>query len=251
MNPRQAAAARLTHGTTQLAQRLGQRATAWVRAARRDDLTGWQATLGCIIRAGLLLAGLWLLWRAVRAVPALMLLLVPVGLLAAWRAGRSRGPAEATEAIDEQTLLDGPPEVDIPAAVRATCGTYSGSHLAVLAQYLTEDTSQEWDIPAVRAACKAAGIPIDQVRMGTGPGAVTSGVRLKDLPDPLPGVAQDPAVGVVVAGHSTPTRPPTPTPTPTHPADERREGFRVEHIGASGRIVHDPADTVRHHTIRR
>jgi hypothetical protein len=248
VNPRQAAAARLTHGTTQLAQRLGQRATAWVRAGRRHDLAGWQASLGCIVRAGLLIAGVWLLWRAVRAAPALMLLLVPVGLLAAWRAGRSLGPVAATEATDIPEPTNEAPEVDIPAAVRATCGTHSGSHLGVLAEHLTRETRREWDIAAVRAACTAAGIPIKTVRMGTGLGAVTKGVRLKDLPDPSPAPSPRTAVAVVIPGQDMTTHPAT--ATATRPDDTLREEIRVEHVGASGRIVRHPADTARHHTTR-
>ncbi|MEU3447234.1 hypothetical protein AB0H29_08385 [Streptomyces thermolilacinus] len=249
MNSRQAAAQRLTQGTAQLAQRLGERATAWVRAGRRDDLDGWRAALGCIVRAALLAGGLWLLWRAVRAFPALMFLLVPVGLAAAWRVGRSPHPTTAATtgaapAADEQQ-----PDVDLPGAVRAAAGPHSGAHLKVLAAHLTKTTGREWDIAAVRAACRAAGIPIDQVRMGTGPKSVTSGVRLKDLPDPPPTPSPAPAVAVVVAGQPTPTG--ATTATTTDPADTPREGVRVEPIGDTGHlIVRHPADAARRHTLR-
>ncbi|MEU2180089.1 hypothetical protein [Streptomyces thermolilacinus] len=241
MTALQAAAQRLTHGTNQLTQRLGERATAWVRAGRRDDLEGWRAILGCVVRAALLAGGLWLLWRAVRAVPALMLLLVPVGVAAAWRAGH---PQRTPVATAPRPSGEHPVDVDLAAAVRAAAGPHSGAHLTAIAAHLAKTTGRPWDVAAVRAACTAAGITTAQVRMGTGPKAVTTGVRLKDLPASSPA----PAVGVVVAGQGAPTHPAT--ATTTAPDDTRREGMRVEHIGVSGRIVYDPADAARHHTIR-
>ncbi|CUW29677.1 MULTISPECIES: hypothetical protein [Streptomyces] len=94
-------AARLATGSATVARRLTRRAAAWVARGRRADLTGWRAALGCWLRITLLVFGLYLLWRIVRAVPALMWLLSGVWAIAAWRAGR--GPVtEPAESPTEQ-----------------------------------------------------------------------------------------------------------------------------------------------------
>lgn len=239
MTPLHTAATRIASGTATLAERAGRRATAWVRAGRRDDLTGWQATLGCLLRAGLLLAGLWLLWRAVRAVPALMLLLVPAALLAAWRAGQApeKPPAPAGP-TDSRGPAEELPAVDLPAAVRAAAGPYSGAHLTAIATHLTQTTGRAWTTGDVRAACTAAGIPIKSVRMGTGPRAVSTGVRLSALPDPSPAPPPGPVGDVVVAGQDTATGAATATAT----------GRELLTVGDVAMEVHDdPTNPVRTH----
>ncbi|MER7833496.1 hypothetical protein [Streptomyces sp. NPDC095602] len=254
MSPRQAAAARLAHGTAQLAQRLGERATAWVRAGRRDDLEGWRAALGCLVRAALLAGGLWLLWRAVRALPALMLILVPLGLLAAWRVGHpSKAPGKAlsgSPAGTPDTARSGPTAgltVDqIRALLHEAFGTDDQAHTAILADRLTTTTGRAWDAADVRAAAEAAGARVEKnIRMpGLNP---STGIRRSTLPAPSPTSPLGPVDGVVVAGQPTATGAATATATP--PTDTPREGMRVAHIGQAGRIVYDPAESTRHHTL--
>jgi hypothetical protein len=241
VTPLHTAATRIASGTATLADRLGRRATAWVRAGRRDDLTGWQATLGCLLRAGLLLAGLWLLWRAVRAVPALMLLLVPAALLAAWRAGQAPktepAPTGATPDPGWETDDEAWPPDEFLPLLRAAFGTDRQAHLTVLAERLTTATAEAWSPAAVRAACEAAGVPVERgVRMpGRSP---STGVRLKTLPEPLPGPPVDPVAGVVVAGQNTATDPATATAT----------GRELLTVGDVAMELHDdPTNPVRTH----
>ncbi|MFE9372265.1 hypothetical protein ACFYM2_21195 [Streptomyces sp. NPDC006711] len=225
------AVTRLADGATLLGRRLVDRAGAWVRAGRRDDLTGWQASLGCWIRLAVLCAGLWILWRLVRAAPALLWAIAPAVGFAAWRAGRPPRPAapaaaQAPEPVEEEaspTLS----ATDLLDHVRKVAGGGRGVHLSVLAQHLTEATGTPWSTADTRAALTAAHVPVRQgVRM---PGRTPStGVRVDDLPPPAPRPSPTPAAGpvggVVVAGQEAPTGAPTPTPTAPPTADRRRVG---------------------------
>jgi hypothetical protein len=223
---------RLVTGATLLGRRLVDRASAWVRAGRREDLAGWQASLGCWVRLALLCAGLWVLWRTVRAAPALLWGIAPAVGIAAWRAGRSpRKPAapaaaQAPEPIDEETF----PTLsvaDLFDHVRKAAGSGRGVHLSALARHLTQATGTPWSAADARAALTAVHVPVRQgVRM---PGRTPStGVRVDDLPPPAPHPSPAPTAGpvegVVVAGQESPTGAPTPTPTAPPTADRRRVG---------------------------
>ncbi|MEV5944532.1 hypothetical protein [Streptomyces sp. NPDC051994] len=217
------AVSRLATGTTLLARRLVDRASAWVRAGRREDLTGWQASLGCWVRLVLVVAGVWIAWRIVRAAPAVLWAVLPVLGVAAWRAGRpphkpvapAAAAAKVPEPVEEQhvsTISD----AEFIDLVRRCIGPRSGVHLAVLPDLLGELTGEAWSGARVRAALAAAGVPVSgSVRMGSR--GVSTGVRLDALPcpPPAPPVAAPP--GVVPAGQepATPGTTTTATPGPT------------------------------------
>lgn len=98
---RAAAADRLCHGSALLLRRWEQRLTTWVRAGRRDDLTGWRAALGPLLRLALLAVLGLVAFGILRTARILMWLLTAWWVLAAWRAGRGltapqEQPADAT-----------------------------------------------------------------------------------------------------------------------------------------------------------
>ncbi|MEW2302003.1 hypothetical protein AB0958_18855 [Streptomyces sp. NPDC006655] len=93
-------AARLSTGSVVVARRLGNRIAAWVRRGRRDDLEGWRAGLGCVLRLLAVIFGAYLLYRLVRAVPALLWLFSTSWTIAAWRAGRTAAEASEEESAD-------------------------------------------------------------------------------------------------------------------------------------------------------
>ncbi|GGU13156.1 hypothetical protein [Streptomyces violascens] len=220
------AASRLATGATLLARRIIDRTSAWVRAGRREDLTGWQASLGCWVRLALVVAGVWIAWRIVRAAPAVLWAVLPVLGLAAWRAGRpprkpvapAAAAAEVPEPAEEQpvsTLSD----AEFIDLVRRCIGPRSGVHLAVLPDLLGELTGEPWSGARVRASLKAAGVPVSgSVRMRGR--KVSTGVRLDALPCPSPTPPVAPPVGVVPAGQD----PATPGTTTTATPSRRRVG---------------------------
>lgn len=188
-------AARLCTGSAIVARRLGARAAAWCARGRRDDLTGWRAALGILVRLALLALGAYLLARIVRALPALMWLLTTWWTAAAWRAGR---PAthEAEEA-PEETPAAPAPALD-PAAVRAllleVMGDAPAVHLRTVLAHLQE--RGQWEgrtVGDLRAALEALGIFVHPKVKAAGAGP-TRGVRRVDLtPSPAPAQETSPA----------------------------------------------------------
>ncbi|MEI5100318.1 hypothetical protein RB200_19545 [Streptomyces sp. PmtG] len=231
------AANRLAEGSTSIWERRTGALTAWVRAGRREDLDGWQAILGVIGRLvilGGLACGLWLL---VRAVPWLLWALVALWCWAAWRSGRALAerPAEPSTGPSGEAVQG--PVLDPDTVARALHDLASpGVHIVPLARALGATTQ------TARTALREMGVPVaDGVRMqGRG---VSPGVRAADMP-PLPAAPAHGAPSVVAAGQASNNNSNN-TPGPT-----RREGLRVEHIGASGRLVTDPTETIRHHKVR-
>jgi hypothetical protein len=155
------------------------------------------------------------------------------GLGAAWWAARPKAAEdEAVEQAGEETAdaeqalaLD-----EFAAHVRACADGAHGAHLAALAERLTEETKRPWDAAAVRAHCRALAVPVSgSVRHG--PRGVSTGVRVKDLPESLP----DPVVAVVGAGQDTPTE--AATATATGPELQ----LTVEQ-GAGMTIIRDPSE---------
>ena len=175
-------ATRLATGSSVLTRRLAARAAAWCARARRNDLTGWKAVLGILVRLALLLFGAYLLARIVRALPALMWLLSTGWTVAAWRAGRPaaeeprEAPAEAAPALD-------------PDAVRTllleVMGDAPSVHLRTVLAHLQKEG--QWEgrkVGDLRAALEALSIPHDRrVKVA---GVPTWGVRRKDLDAPSP-----------------------------------------------------------------
>ncbi|MCB5168015.1 hypothetical protein LG634_24705 [Streptomyces bambusae] len=237
----QAAAARLWAGAEAAARHTSQALTAWVAAGRRHDLDGWTAALGCWLRTALLAGAAGLLWQAVDRWTWLMWPTVAAAAAAAWRAGDPhRAPADTPTEDPAETPAAPVDAATLAAAVRTLAAGGQGAHIAALAAHLTKTTGQPVTPAAVRASCKAAGIPVTpSVRQ---PGRrVSTGVAVTDLPQPLPNPSPDPAEAVVVAGQDTTTGGTTATATPAEPQVE-------EHGGGALRIVKDPAE-MRHYRV--
>ncbi|MFE3471178.1 hypothetical protein ACFXOI_05740 [Streptomyces bacillaris] len=184
---RTATAQRLTTGSSILWSRITDRTAAWIRAGRRDDLTGLAAALGCILRALLVAAGAYLLWRVTRAAPALLWALVPAWCWAALRAApRTAAEPAPAEASDE-------PQPDPRDAVLQllyeALGDRPSMYLSDLLQHLQDQGhGKGWRVADLRARLEALGIPVEQ-RLRTGGRGASRGVvkdQLPPLPDPAP-----------------------------------------------------------------
>lgn len=182
-------AERITTGTQTLGRRIAARTTAWCARGRRDDLTGWRAILGVLARLALLALGIYLLARAVRALPNLLWLLSSAWVAGAWRAGRAATPQDDAE----------PPAGEAPAgpsgdAVRAllleVMGDAPAVHLRTVLAHLQErGHGADWTVADLRARVEALGIPVPKVKV-PGSKSPTRGVRRVDLA-PTPGPAQE------------------------------------------------------------
>ncbi|MFE9845792.1 hypothetical protein [Streptomyces goshikiensis] len=170
-------------------------------------------------------------------------LAVPVGVAAwlgaAWWLGQPSDEQPAQDPAEEASGSPDPAAVEpsaalLPDAVRHLAQGGHGAHLKALAEHLTEETGQEWNPAAVRAACEAAGIPVTGSVRQPGRG-VSTGIRLADLPDPAPDPVLAPVVAVVVAGQETPTAAAT---TPATPAELQ---LKVEE-GPGLTIIRDPSE---------
>ncbi|AYD81686.1 hypothetical protein SEA_KROMP_85 [Streptomyces phage Kromp] len=172
---------RLATGSAALTRRLAARLAAWVRRARRDDLTGWRATLGCWARLALLALGGYLLWRLIRAFPNLLWLLTGTWIITAWRAGKQT-PAAAPETPDEK----GPTGAEVDALrtlLLDLMGKGSGVHLRTVLAHLQEH--DQWEgrtVTDLRLCLQRLGVPHDpRVKVA---GVPTWGVRRRDLETP-------------------------------------------------------------------
>ncbi|MGW5477679.1 hypothetical protein [Streptomyces sp. NPDC004008] len=175
-------AGRIAAGTAVVARRLTARATAWVARGRRDDLKGWRAALGCVLRLLALGLGLYLLWRLVRAVPALMWLLTASWTIAAWRAVEAVPTAAAQPPVKHEP---GHAPEDVRAAtlewVQQRIGDAQGVHLRdLLAHAQAHGMFEGLDVSALKGHLERWGIPVrSRVRVrGLG---VTVGVHRDDL----------------------------------------------------------------------
>lgn len=175
------AADRLATGSTMIVRRLGDRTAAWVRRGRRDDLSGWRATLGCWLRLIAIALGGYLLYRLVRAAPLLLWFFSASWALTSWRVGRpaSKAPeAPATDASAEavrRLLLD-------------LMGDASAVHLRTVLAHLHKHGQWEGRTMAdLRAHLEALHIPVHPKVKAPG-GGPTRGVRKADLA-PSPGSA--------------------------------------------------------------
>ncbi|MGW0550545.1 hypothetical protein [Streptomyces altiplanensis] len=172
----------LAAGQQLLIRGLTDRATAWVRAGRREDLEGIAAVLGCVLRIVLLVAGAYATWRVIRHWPALLCALVPVWCWAAIRAipPEAPGPAESTVAQREQ----------LHALIRDLIGDRPGVHLAVLLEHLQKHgQGEDWSIATLRTRLPLLGVPVRKsVKVA---GRVAYGVHRDDLPKPSPAAAEE------------------------------------------------------------
>ncbi|MDV5145916.1 hypothetical protein R1T08_17290 [Streptomyces sp. SBC-4] len=173
---RHGVAQRLADGSRALYRRRADALTAWVAAGRRDDLTGWRAALGPLVRLALVGALAFVAYRIVRAVPWLMWLAAGGWALAAWRAGGRLQPT-----VEE--LQDAPEEDPAGAAVtllRKVLADRPAVHLSeVLAHLQQHGQGKGWKVADLRVRLEALGIPVDpRVKVGRVP---TRGVRAADL----------------------------------------------------------------------
>ncbi|MEU9149183.1 hypothetical protein AB0D59_01185 [Streptomyces sp. NPDC048417] len=182
-------AARLATGSAVVLRRLGDRAAAWVRRGRRDDLTGWRAAFGCWVRLAALMLGAYLLYRLVRAVPSLMWLLATAWTLVSWRAGKPVTEASAEPA----EKVPGPPPAEVVRTLLLdVMGDADAVHLRTVLAHL-QDRGQ-WEgrtVTDLRARLALLRIPHDRnVKVG---GSPTWGVRRRNLEASPPGAAEEPS----------------------------------------------------------
>ncbi len=180
---RTATAQRLTAGSSVIVGRITNRTTAWIRAGRRDDLTGLAATLGCILRALLVAAGAYLLWRVIRAAPALLWALVPAWCWAALRAARRTPTEHAHDQAPEEPEPD--PRDTVLQLLYEALGDRPSMYLSDLLTHLQEKGhGKGWRVADLRARLEALGIPVEQ-RLRTGGRGASRGIVRDQLP-PLP-----------------------------------------------------------------
>ncbi|MEU0133384.1 hypothetical protein ABZ172_04985 [Streptomyces sp. NPDC006296] len=181
---RAATAQRLSTGSSVLLARIGDRAAAWIRAGRRADLTGLAAVLGCILRAVIVGAGAYALWRVVRAAPALLWALVPVWCWAALRAARREATGPAPEKVPEGPEPD--PREAVLRLLYEALGDRPSMYLSDLLQHLqVKGHGKGWKVADLRARLEALNIPVE-MRLKTGGRGASRGVVRAQLP-PLPG----------------------------------------------------------------
>ncbi|MEE4493557.1 hypothetical protein [Streptomyces sp. BE230] len=176
-------AQRLAAGSSVLLARIGGRTADWIRAGRRDDLTGLAAVLGCIARALIVAGGAYALWRVIRAAPVLLWAAVPAWCWATLRAA----PRAAAEPTPEQA-----PEEPEPAPrdtvlqlLYEALGDRPSMYLSDLLQYLQEQgQGKGWKVTDLRARLEALHIPVEK-KLRTGGRNASRGVVRAQLP-PLP-----------------------------------------------------------------
>ncbi|MFB4424821.1 hypothetical protein C5F59_027545 [Streptomyces sp. QL37] len=190
-------ARRLVDGARLLTRRQARRLAAWIRRGRREDLTGLAAVLGCIVRALLVAAGAYGLWRIIRATPELLFALVPVWCWAAIRTAQDAAE-HVPEEVPEDVQEDAGTKADrgtallwhvVHALAAAESASRAGLHLdtvldsAVQVGLIPADT----ELPAMRAWVEAAGLPVaDQVGYRIGGKPVTRvGFKLSAVTEAL------------------------------------------------------------------
>ncbi|MFJ3597918.1 hypothetical protein ACIPRU_15545 [Streptomyces sp. NPDC090126] len=180
----QRSARTLTHGQRLLLRRLTTRATAWVRAGRRDDLTGLAAVLGCILRAVLLAAGAYGAWWAIRRWPAVLWVLVPVWCWAAIRSIPKKQPQPRTEQAPRAAPEYEPRDAMLWLLYDALADR-PAMYLSDLLQHLQEQGhGKGWKVADLRARLEALNIPVE-MKLKTGGRGASRGIVRAQLP-PLP-----------------------------------------------------------------
>ncbi|MFF5285206.1 hypothetical protein [Streptomyces sp. NPDC013171] len=164
-------------------------------AARRDDLTGWRAALGPLLRILALALVVYVVHAITRAAPWLMWLLTAAWVRAAWRATRT--PAED---IDEP-LDDEPDEPDVEAVVALlfeVLGDRDRVHLSTVLAHLHEKGQCEgWTVADLRARLEVLGVPVEpKLKIG---GVPTRGVLRVALLDHFPSWEAAPSPATVDA----------------------------------------------------
>lgn len=170
---------RLADGSALLSRRIWARLSAWVAAGRRDDLEGWKAAAGPVLRLVVLGVVAWLAYRLLRAVPWLMWALAAGWCWAAFAVTRK----PSADASDEES--EAPDAGPVHALLWELIGDRSGVHLnTVLAHLRERGHGEDWGVPELRARLAALRVPVRRsVKVA---GRVTWGVRAADLPAPSP-----------------------------------------------------------------
>lgn len=181
MTRRQRAAERLWFGSGELARQLADRAAAWVRKGPTRTHQ--------IVRILLVVLGLYVAARIVRAAPNLMWAITGWWCWCAARAGWT------TEEITEGAPVENDAAPD-SAAVRTllveVLGDRPAVHLSTVLKHLQEGGHHPgWTVTDLRVRLAALGIPHDRrVKVGRIP---TWGVRRRDLEAPSPDDAPGPS----------------------------------------------------------
>ncbi|MEU9333151.1 hypothetical protein AB0D49_08295 [Streptomyces sp. NPDC048290] len=183
---------RLGRGSSIVWQTRADAVTAWVRAGRRTDLTGWRAALGPLVRLALLGVLAYTVWAVLRALPWLMWLVVGWWLRAAWRAGRPS--TSAAEEPAEGALLPASGET-IRQLLDILIGADSAVHLSTVLDHLrkrpdTAALTASWTVTDLRACLEGLSIPV-HLKVKAGGKGPTRGVRRVDLA-PAPAAAPRP-----------------------------------------------------------
>ncbi|CAL9503089.1 hypothetical protein [Streptomyces sp. enrichment culture] len=172
-------AERIATGSAAVARRLAAHAAAWCARGRRTDLTGWRAALGIVVRLALLILGVYVLARIVRALPALMWLLSGWWTVAAWRADRTPAEAPAEPAAEAPAVPD---REAVRALLLEAMGDADAVHLRTVLAHLQEQGHGEgWDVADLRARLEALSIPTHPKVKAPGSKSPTRGVRRADL----------------------------------------------------------------------
>lgn len=181
MTRRQRAAARLWFGSGALARRLAGRAADWIRKGPTRTHR--------VVRIVLVVLGLYVAARIVRAAPNLMW---AITALWCWCAARVSRPAKGT-ASDTEVEADEAPD---PAAVRTLLadliGDRPGVHLSTVLDHLQEQGQGEgWTVADLRARLEALQVPVRRsVKVAR---RVAYGVHRDDLTAPSPQPAEETA----------------------------------------------------------
>ncbi|MFD8687828.1 hypothetical protein [Streptomyces sp. NPDC059651] len=197
MTSMQRRARTLTAGQQILIRRLAERAAAWVRAGRRDDLDGIAAILGCVLRLVLLGAAGYGAWWLVRRWPVILGAAVPLWCWAAIRAlGTQDG--EHRQAPDEPEPVASRDAVIL--LLHEVLGDREAVHLSEVLQHLqAKGQGKGWKVQHLRARLEALQIPVE-LKVKVGRKGPTRGVLKANLPplsrpeETAPSPAPSPAV---------------------------------------------------------
>ncbi|GAA3718128.1 hypothetical protein [Streptomyces tremellae] len=186
---RSSAAERLWRGSSTVARRRVTALADWVGRGRRDDLTGWRAAVGPLLRLALLAAAAYAVWAVVRALPWLLWLLTGWWVAVAWRAGRTSadGRSEA-----EPAPAPGGSREAVVELLADLIGDRPGVHLSALLAHLQERGHGEgWKVADLRARLETLGVPVRRsVKVAR---KVAYGVHREDLPERSPAAPAEPA----------------------------------------------------------
>ncbi|MEV8402597.1 hypothetical protein [Streptomyces niveus] len=183
MTRRQRAAERLWFGSGEVARRLAGRTADWVRKGPTRTHR--------VVRILLVLLGLYVAARIVRAAPTLMWAITAVWCWCVARA--SRPTEEIAEGAAPEVEPDAAPGPDaVRTLLVGLIGDRPGVHLStVLAHLQKQGHGQGWSMADLRARLEAAGVPVRRsVKVAR---RVAYGVHRDDLTAPSPQPAEETA----------------------------------------------------------